>query len=37
VLEGINEMRFATMDDMFRAARHGAQVEQGDAGIEDST
>ncbi|HNF73327.1 MAG TPA: electron transfer flavoprotein subunit beta/FixA family protein [Pseudomonadales bacterium] len=26
VLEGINELRFATMDDMFRAARHEIKV-----------
>jgi electron transfer flavoprotein beta subunit len=36
VLEGINEMRFATMDDMFRAARHPLRVwDKVAAGIED--
>ncbi len=36
VLEGINEMRFATMDDMFRAARHPLKVwDKAAAGIED--
>ena len=36
VLEGINEMRFATMSDMFRAARHPLKVWDKDAaGIED--
>ena len=36
VLEGINEMRFATMDDMFRAARHRLKVwDKAAAGIED--
>jgi electron transfer flavoprotein beta subunit len=38
VLEGINEMRFATMDDMFRAARHELKVwDKTSAGIEDVT
>jgi electron transfer flavoprotein beta subunit len=38
VLEGINEMRFATMDDMFRAARHPLKVwDKAAAGIEDLT
>ncbi len=38
VLEGINEMRFATMPDMFRAARHPLKVWDKDAaGIEDAT
>ncbi len=38
VLEGINEMRFATMPDMFRAARHPLEVWDKDAaGIEDAT
>lgn len=37
VLEGINEMRFATMPDMFRAARHPLKVWDKDAaGIEDT-
>jgi electron transfer flavoprotein beta subunit len=36
VLEGINEMRFATMDDMFRAARHPLKVwDKAAAGVED--
>ncbi len=36
VLEGINEMRFASMDDMFRAARHPLKVwDKAAAGIED--
>jgi electron transfer flavoprotein beta subunit len=36
VLEGINEMRFATMDDMFRAARHRLKIwDKAGAGIED--
>jgi electron transfer flavoprotein beta subunit len=36
VLEGINEMRFATMDDMFRAARHPLRVwDKSAVGIED--
>jgi electron transfer flavoprotein beta subunit len=36
VLEGINEMRFATMDDMFRAARHPLKIwDKAAAGIED--
>jgi electron transfer flavoprotein beta subunit len=36
VLEGINEMRFASMDDMFRAARHPLRVwDKAAAGIED--
>jgi electron transfer flavoprotein beta subunit len=36
VLEGINEMRFATMDDMFRAARHPLKVwDKSAAGIGD--
>jgi electron transfer flavoprotein beta subunit len=36
VLEGINEMRFATLDDMFRAARHPLKVwDKAAAGIED--
>lgn len=36
VLEGINEMRFATMDDMFRAARHPLKIwDKVAAGIED--
>ena len=36
VLEGINEMRFATMDDMFRAARYPLKVwDKAAAGIED--
>jgi electron transfer flavoprotein beta subunit len=36
VLEGINEMRFATMNDMFRAARHPLKVwDKTAAGIED--
>ena len=38
VLEGINEMRFATMDDMFRAARHSVQIwDKSAVGIEDAT
>lgn len=38
VLEGINEMRFATMDDMFRAARHSLKIwDKTAAGIEDLT
>jgi electron transfer flavoprotein beta subunit len=38
VLEGINEMRFATMDDMFRAARHPLQVwDKSAVGIDDLT
>jgi electron transfer flavoprotein beta subunit len=38
MLEGTNEMRFATMDDMFRAARHTVQVwDRAKAGIEDVT
>ncbi|MGO9995934.1 MAG: electron transfer flavoprotein subunit beta/FixA family protein [Steroidobacteraceae bacterium] len=36
VLEGINEMRFATMEDMFRAARHPLRVwDKSAVGIED--
>jgi electron transfer flavoprotein beta subunit len=36
VLEGINEMRFATLDDMFRAARHPLKVwDKAAAGIEE--
>lgn len=36
VLEGINEMRFATMDDMFRAARHPLTIwDKTAAGIQD--
>ncbi len=36
VLEGINEMRFASMDDMFRAARYPLKVwNREQAGIED--
>jgi len=36
VLEGINEMRFASLDDMFRAARHPLKVwDKSAAGIED--
>jgi electron transfer flavoprotein beta subunit len=36
VLEGINEMRFASMDDMFRAARYPLKVwDKAAAGIED--
>ena len=36
VLEGINEMRFAAMDDMFRAARHRLKIwDKAAAGIED--
>jgi len=36
VLEGINEMRFATMDDMFRAARHPLKIwDKSAAGIDD--
>jgi len=36
VLEGINEMRFATMEDMFRAARHPLTVwDKTAAGIQD--
>jgi electron transfer flavoprotein beta subunit len=36
VLEGINEMRFATLDDMFRAARHPLKVwDKTAAGIEE--
>ncbi len=36
VLEGINEMRFATMEDMFRAARHRLKIwDKAAAGIED--
>lgn len=38
VLEGLNEMRFATMADMFRAARHPLKRwNREDAGIEDVT
>ncbi|GBE11357.1 acryloyl-CoA reductase electron transfer subunit gamma [bacterium BMS3Bbin12] len=38
VLEGLNEMRFATMADMFRAARHPLTVwDREAAGIEDIT
>ena len=38
VLEGINEMRFATMDDMFRAARTELKIwDKTKAGIEDLT
>ncbi len=38
VLEGINEMRFATMPDMFRAARYGLTVwDREAAGIGDVT
>jgi electron transfer flavoprotein beta subunit len=38
VLEGINEIRFATLDDMFRAARHPLKVwDKTAAGIEDLT
>jgi electron transfer flavoprotein beta subunit len=37
VLEGINEMRFATMDDMFRAARYPLKVwDKAAAGIKGS-
>ena len=36
VLEGINEMRFATMEDMFRAARHPLTIwDKTAAGIKD--
>ena len=36
VLEGINEMRFASMDDMFRAARHPLKIwDKAAAGIDD--
>jgi electron transfer flavoprotein beta subunit len=36
VLEGINEMRFATMDDMFRSARYQLKIwDKAAAGIED--
>jgi electron transfer flavoprotein beta subunit len=36
MLEGTNEMRFATMDDMFRAARYRVQIwDRQKAGIED--
>ena len=36
VLDGINEMRFATMDDMFRAARHPLTIwNKTEAGIQD--
>ncbi|MGE0113785.1 MAG: nitrogen fixation protein FixA [Steroidobacteraceae bacterium] len=38
VLEGINEMRFATMDDMFRSARYPLKIwDKTAAGIEDLT
>ncbi|MEJ1964558.1 MAG: electron transfer flavoprotein subunit beta/FixA family protein [Gammaproteobacteria bacterium] len=38
VLEGINEMRFATLEDMFRAARHPLKVwDRAAAGIQDLT
>jgi electron transfer flavoprotein beta subunit len=38
MLEGTNEMRFATMDNMFRAARHEVKVwDRVAAGIEDVT
>jgi electron transfer flavoprotein beta subunit len=38
VLEGINEMRFATMNDMFRAARYPLKFWDKDAaGIDDVT
>lgn len=38
MLEGTNEMRFATMDNMFRAARHEIKVwDRVAAGIEDIT
>jgi electron transfer flavoprotein beta subunit len=38
VLEGINEMRFASLDDMFRAARHSLKIwDRTAAGIEDVT
>ena len=38
MLEGTNEMRFATMDNMFRAARHEIKVwDRVAAGIEDVT
>ena len=38
MLEGTNEMRFATMDNMFRAARHGVKRwDRTAAGIEDPT
>jgi electron transfer flavoprotein beta subunit len=38
VLEGINEMRFATLDDMFRAARYPLKVwDKTAAGISDLT
>ncbi len=38
MLEGSNEMRFASMDNMFRAARHPLQIWNKDAaGIEDPT
>jgi electron transfer flavoprotein beta subunit len=38
VLEGVNEMRFASLDDMFRAARHPLKTwDKTAAGIEDVT
>jgi electron transfer flavoprotein beta subunit len=38
VLEGINEMRFATMADMFRAARYPLKIwDKTAAGVEDET
>jgi len=38
MLEGTNEMRFATMDNMFRAARHPIRIwDRVAAGIEDVT
>lgn len=38
VLEGINEMRFASLDDMFRAARHPLKIwDRTAAGIQDVT
>jgi electron transfer flavoprotein beta subunit len=38
MLEGTNEMRFATMENMFRAARHPVQIwDRNAAGIEDVT
>ena len=38
VLEGVNEMRFATMPDMFRAARYPLKIWDKDAaGVEDIT
>jgi electron transfer flavoprotein beta subunit len=38
VLEGINEMRFASLDDMFRAARYSLKIwDKAAAGIEDAS